>query len=638
MKFPTQFFCLFSFLCVAQVGFAAAPVSPSNGGASIVERNTLQITWQDNSNNEDAFAVYQYVNNAPANYLGAVGINLTSATITGFSGGESVQYAIYAYSEADGFSAGNAVTPLVTFPAESTPDIVTRFGHEATVGEAFSAELYTDYYDFQTSASITGLPEGVTFTEATRTLSFMPSEPGNFSINLEVNYSDGFTLTATIPIRILPAASGPVESVTVPGLDYYPNAGVQTLDLNTYFEDPDCSRAVRMTYGLGVMDIILYEAATPATVANFLAYVNDTEQSTYDGAIIHRSISNFVIQGGGYRSIGGNAFESVTDLAPVVNEPGLENVRGTLSMAKLGGNPNSATNEWFVSLEDNRSNLDFQNGGFTVFGRVAGNGMSVIDSIAALQTGSYNNITVDSISRPELLSAIPVDATPVLGILDPDTLVVINSAVEISPLTYSIASNSDTAVAVANINGTTLEITPLAVGVSTLRLQVTDLDNNVIERDVSVVVDWTYADWIEASGATVDTGAFEDADGDQLSNFLEYALFGDLESLDVSLAVGSQVEFDGQFYPGQMSPFFLAIEFASRRGLGDAIVYVEAVNDLSEDGQWSEIWNSTLGDEDSQVFSATQNSESIDWVIRDNQSIGDTDSRFLRVRVAPSED
>jgi hypothetical protein len=264
--------------------------------------------------------------------------------------------------------------------------------------------------------------------------------------------------------------------------------------------------------------------------------------------------------------------------------------------------------------------------------------MSVIDSIAALQTGSYNNITVDSISRPELLSAIPVDATPVPGILDPDTLVVINSAVEISPLTYSIASNSDTAVAVANINGTTLEITPLAVGVSTLRLQVTDLDNNVIERDVSVVVDWTYADWIEASGATVDTGAFEDADGDQLSNFLEYALFGDLESLDVSLAVGSQVEFDGQFYPGQMSPFFLAIEFASRRGLGDAIVYVEAVNDLSEDGQWSEIWNSTLGDEDSQVFSATQNSESIDWVIRDNQSIGDTDSRFLRVRVAPSED
>ncbi|HIE85776.1 MAG TPA: hypothetical protein EYP91_02795 [Gammaproteobacteria bacterium] len=53
-------------------------------------------------------------------------------------------------------------------------------------------------------------------------------------------------------------------------------------------------------------------------------------------------------------------------------------------MAKVGGDPDSATSEWFVNLANNAANLDSQNGGFTVFGVVINNGMTVVDEIAAL--------------------------------------------------------------------------------------------------------------------------------------------------------------------------------------------------------------------------------------------------------------
>jgi cyclophilin family peptidyl-prolyl cis-trans isomerase len=138
---------------------------------------------------------------------------------------------------------------------------------------------------------------------------------------------------------------------------------------------------VRVDSNLGEFDLSLLDATAPKTVANFLGYAR---RGNFTNSIIHRSVPGFVIQGGGYR-LNGNSLDDIPADPPVVNEPGRSNLRGTVAMAKLGGDPNSATKEWFINLADNSANLDKQNGGFTVFGEVIGNGMKVADSIAALR-------------------------------------------------------------------------------------------------------------------------------------------------------------------------------------------------------------------------------------------------------------
>lgn len=139
---------------------------------------------------------------------------------------------------------------------------------------------------------------------------------------------------------------------------------------------------VRFHTSLGDIDVRLDSTNTPNTVANFLGYVN---RGDYTNSIFHRSVPGFIIQGGGYYVTNGQV-TTITAQAAVANEFHTSNVRGTIAMAKLGNDPNSATDEWFFNLADNSSNLDNQNGGFTVFGTViTSQSLAVMDAIAALK-------------------------------------------------------------------------------------------------------------------------------------------------------------------------------------------------------------------------------------------------------------
>ena len=134
----------------------------------------------------------------------------------------------------------------------------------------------------------------------------------------------------------------------------------------------------------GSIEVNLFDETTPVTVENFLTYVNNGD---FNNTVFHRSIPNFVVQGGGFTFEGGGNLTPITTRAAIKNEPVWSNRRGTVAMAKLGSSVNSATSQWFFNLTDNHlggNGLDIQNGGFTAFGKVTDEGMVVVDKIAAI--------------------------------------------------------------------------------------------------------------------------------------------------------------------------------------------------------------------------------------------------------------
>ncbi len=145
------------------------------------------------------------------------------------------------------------------------------------------------------------------------------------------------------------------------------------------------SPRVRMETTKGVVVIELYPDKAPKTVENFLRYVN---AGKYDGTIFHRVIKRFMNQGGGFTP----DFKKAETFAPIKNEAdnGLKNKRGTIAMARTG-DPNSATNQFFVNTVDNTF-LDHtgktpRGWGYCVFGTVV-DGMNVMDRIAKVPTGA----------------------------------------------------------------------------------------------------------------------------------------------------------------------------------------------------------------------------------------------------------
>ena len=142
---------------------------------------------------------------------------------------------------------------------------------------------------------------------------------------------------------------------------------------------------VIMETSSGKLVIELYPNKAPATVENFLTYVND---KFYDGTTFHRIVPGFVIQGGGYTF----DLKQKPTRKPIVNEAnnGLKNGIATLSMARTRA-PNSATSQFFINTANNLS-LDQSpsSAGYAVFGKVV-EGFNVVKKIEKEPRGLHRH-------------------------------------------------------------------------------------------------------------------------------------------------------------------------------------------------------------------------------------------------------
>lgn len=136
----------------------------------------------------------------------------------------------------------------------------------------------------------------------------------------------------------------------------------------------------------GMVTVELFPDAAPKTVENFIKLA---ESGFYNGTKFHRVIKDFMIQGGDPNSkdddwsndgIGGPgyAFEDEFNDHKVV--------RGALAMANSG--PNTNGSQFFIVTAEAAPWLD---GKHTVFGRVVGEGMEVINTIALVATNEQNH-------------------------------------------------------------------------------------------------------------------------------------------------------------------------------------------------------------------------------------------------------
>lgn len=153
----------------------------------------------------------------------------------------------------------------------------------------------------------------------------------------------------------------------------------------------------------GDFEIELFKSRVPATVVNFLTYV---QAGYYDGTIFHRVIRNVIAQGGGFVTEGDDAIAPKLEglRGRILNEASsaLQNQYGTVAMARLA-EPHTGRSQFFINLESNAS-FNHKNNtpggfGYAVFGRVT-EGMDVVRRIGSARTttkGQFRDVPREAI-------------------------------------------------------------------------------------------------------------------------------------------------------------------------------------------------------------------------------------------------
>ena len=154
---------------------------------------------------------------------------------------------------------------------------------------------------------------------------------------------------------------------------------------------------VVITTSLGPITVELDRRRAPLTVNAFLHYI---DSKSYDNSLIHRVVSDYVVQGGAFNQ----KMSSIQSCGKLFNESGngLSNKQYTIAMARHN-EPHSAETSFYFNLQDN-SNLDpnEKSWGYTVFGYVIG-GQDVLQQISQVKTGTHSELNAKDVPLEPIL-------------------------------------------------------------------------------------------------------------------------------------------------------------------------------------------------------------------------------------------
>lgn len=195
---------------------------------------------------------------------------------------------------------------------------------------------------------------------------------------------------------------------------------------NFYVQNPLATIEVE---NFGTIKVELYPEYAPNTVANFIALANN---GFYDGLTFHRTIPDFMIQGGDpngdgsgnatLRDLGEDSDDEYTITGEFIangdNDNTLKHERGVISMARgdysnysstlATEGYNSASCQFFITTTDQSANLD---GLYAAFGKVT-EGMDIIDTISNVEVETRDSTNADS----ELTQDRPIDPPVITSI------------------------------------------------------------------------------------------------------------------------------------------------------------------------------------------------------------------------------
>ena len=433
------------------------------------DAGTAQMTLTRNSSAAAQVVNLTYSNPAlvtgPATVTFAEGANIASFNVTIVDNDSLDDNADVTVTASSGSSPD--VQATVSVANDDTLTLTTDLSSNVIVE---SVEAFVTRQD---SVTITGqtLPGAVVQVETSGNAAFdegsaVADNDGNYSVTVGVTHDDTNNGANQIQLRAVVADAGAITTSNFINvhravgtvLRFQTNQDIDANGENDFY------------------DIELLDDDAPNTVANFLSYVND---GSFENNIVHRSPPGFVVQGGGFR-VDDSVVTRIPTRTPIGHEFSAENsnVRGTLSMAHAG--PNTGTSQWFVNVVDNTA-LDRQTANeiangvepHTVFGRVIGNGMSVVDRINQISVADLTLVTSQS-----ALAETPLRRSPFTGLTG----------------TVSLTADSSTVI------GTGTQFTTELQAGDVISIEGSQVIVNSVVSDTEIVID------VEASRDSADLG------------------------------------------------------------------------------------------------------------------------------------